>query len=77
MKNPWTCDNVHADLADFCEANHGAPKVRVTMEALRFFIEAEVAKSPTLRRQMDEMRQRRVQREATRLSKVTSISGNK
>lgn len=48
------------DLADFCAACYGAPKVRVIRRAVRCFIDAELAEKPELRRRFNEARDKRL-----------------
>jgi hypothetical protein len=60
-------------LADFCEANRGAPEVRVIREAVQFFIEHELNAEPRLRERFDAARERRL---ASAASPVRSVKAS-
>jgi hypothetical protein len=47
-------------LADFCEANRGAPEVRIIREAVQFFIDHELNAEPRLRDRFNAARERRL-----------------
>ncbi len=56
-------EELRASLGDFCEAHYGAPQSRIVREALKAFIEAQLAAEPELRKRFDWARK-------TRLSKA-------
>jgi hypothetical protein len=59
-------------LRDFCEANRGAPEVRIIREAVKFFIEHELAAEPRLKARFDEAREKRLAAQASAVRVVAS-----
>jgi hypothetical protein len=49
-----------SDLADFCEAHYGAPEIRIIREALRLFIDAQLAAEPKTRKRFQAARDMRL-----------------
>ncbi|QQO14956.1 hypothetical protein JJB99_01820 [Bradyrhizobium diazoefficiens] len=60
-------------LRDFCEANYGAPETRIIREAIKFFIEHQLAAEPRLKARFDEAREKRL---AAQAAPVRMVSGN-
>ena len=45
---------------DFCEANYGAPAIRIIREAVRQFIDESLENEPALRKRFEEARLKRL-----------------
>jgi hypothetical protein len=54
---------VGSDLEDFCAVHYGAPEVNVVREAVRTFIDNQLARDPELKKKFDKMQQDRTERE--------------
>jgi hypothetical protein len=63
-------------LADFCEANRGAPEVRIIREAIQFFIEHELDAEPRLRQRFNAARDRRLAATTSPVRSVKSPQSN-
>jgi hypothetical protein len=50
-------ETLQASLDAFCEAHYGAPQVRVIREAVRQFIDTQLAAEPELRKRYDAVRE--------------------
>jgi hypothetical protein len=57
-------------LADFCEANRGSPEIRIIREALKFFIEHELATDGKIRERFEEARLKRLETATRNLKSV-------
>ena len=53
-------EELRASLGDFCEAHYGAPQSRIVREALKAFIEDQLAAELELRKRFDRARERRL-----------------
>ena len=68
-------EDLDLDLKAFCEAHHGAPKTRIVQDALRAFMDSELADQPRLRARFNEARKRLAQNAlpTVRLLKADSV----
>jgi len=55
LGEPW-----ESDLADFCEAHHGASATKVIRNALRMMIDAELSRDEGTRERFEDARRRRL-----------------
>jgi hypothetical protein len=58
------------DLEDFCTVHHGAPQINVIREAVRMFIDDELARSPELQKKFDNLRQSRIEKQSKSKSPI-------
>ena len=51
-------EELSIDLVAFCEAHYGASKARIVREALRLFIDTQLAEEPQTRKRFDQVKDR-------------------
>ena len=51
-------EELSIDLMAFCEAHYGASKARIVREALRLFIDTQLAEEPQTRKRFDQVKER-------------------
>jgi hypothetical protein len=61
-------------LADFCEANRGAPEIRIIRDAIKFFIEHELKTDEKVKERFEEARAKRL---AATVSPVRAVPAGK
>ena len=70
LGEPWD-----SDLADFCEANFGAPATEIVRRAVKAFIDNHLEDEPALRERFHEARKKRLGANGDNIKLLTPNDG--